>query len=93
MTGRLSPHTSGGQPTEGISYWKGVVMAKSLMQKVKAKQSRRSTRSQAADARSTARKTASQSNKKGLKRWLKKPSKTDVSGVDTKGSGRTRKPR
>jgi len=64
-------------------------MSKALIQKVKTKQSKRSARSQAADARRTARTTASQSNTKGLKRWLKKPSKSDVSGVDTKGSGKS----
>ena len=61
---------------------------KATMAQVKAKQSNRSRRARAIDASSTAKTTYSQGNRDGLGRWVKNPRRSDVSGVDTKGSGR-----
>ena len=58
------------------------------MSQVKSKQAKRSRRARAIDASSTAKSTFSTGNRDGLGRWVKNPRRHDVSGVDTKGSGR-----
>ena len=58
------------------------------MAQVAAKQAKRSRRARAIDAASTAKSTFSTGNRDGLGRWVKNPRRHDVSGVDTKGSGR-----
>ena len=57
------------------------------IRKAKAKQAKRTRRSQLQDARTTAKRTVSQSNKSGIKSWMKRPGKLDISGVDTYGRG------
>jgi len=52
------------------------------------KQASRSQRAKTLDARKTARRTFTTSDTAGMVKWLKKPGRFDVSGVDTKGKGK-----
>ena len=54
---------------------------------VKRKQKSRSAKARAVDARKTAKTTYTSTDRPGMKSWLKRPGKSDVSGVDTKGKG------
>jgi len=55
------------------------------IQDAERRQAARTTRSRSADARATARKTHTTTDTAGIRRWLKRPGRSDVSGVDTKG--------
>jgi len=55
---------------------------------VKRKQASRTRRAKTADAATTAKRTFATLDRDGLGRWMKRPGKYDVSGVDTKGKGK-----
>ena len=61
--------------------------------RVAKKQAGRSKRAQAMDARKTASRTFASGDTAGMMKWLKHPGRFDVSGVDTKGKGRTKRVR
>ena len=52
------------------------------------KQAKRSPRARSVDARGTANSTFGQASARGRKRWMKRPGKHDIAGVDTVGRGR-----
>jgi len=57
---------------------------------VRRKQKSRSPQARVVDAQKTAKKTHASGDKAGLRKWLKAPGRSDVSGVDTKGKGKPR---
>jgi len=61
--------------------------------RVARKQAGRSKRAQTMDARKTASRTFASGDTAGMTRWLKRPGRFDVSGVDTKGKGKTKRVR